>query len=127
MRLLFYNIRIQLADNGLVSIKTSYDSTSSMLFPVDQLLIAPYWDDIDMRKQGQLLYKVFINDSVVEQVSNFVAGHVTGFEASWALVARWEDVCSFRKSQCYNEGIGVSIGPAHFVCNVLYCSCTVSS
>ena len=103
-----YNSRTQLADNGLVAIKTPYDSTSSREFPVPQLLIAPYWNDIDMRKQGQLLYKMFSSGLVLEQVNEFVAGHVTGFEASWALVARWEDVCSLRADECSKQQIGVS-------------------
>ena len=108
------NTRVQLSDNGVVSIETPFASAGSKSFPVQQLLIAPYWDDIYMKKQGQILYKVFSSGSVLEQVSDFVASHVTDFEASWALVARWEDVCLYLDNDCLDNQIGVSERHAHF-------------
>ena len=116
-----YNARIQLSDNGVVVIGAPFKSArgSARPFPVAELLIAPYWDDIFMEDQGQLLYKVLSNGTVLDQISNFVAAHVTDFEASWALVARWEDVCLYGDSDCLNNQIGVSERRAHFVCKLL--------
>ena len=76
------------------------------------LVIAPYWDDIDMSEQGRITYVAAdgYNVSLVQEVSDFVASVVAGFKASWALVARWEDVCSYRDDDCIEKGDNVSAG-----------------
>ena len=63
-----------------------------------------------MRERGHATYMTTdsYNVSLLQEVSNFIAGVVSGFEALWALVARWEDVCSYNVDDCIEKGINVS-------------------
>lgn len=108
-------VLVQLAVNGFVAVQNTYKEPKARLFPVQQLLVAPYWDDIDMSIRGKLLYSVIgggDNSSVLEQVNDFVNDHAVNFVASWALVAKWTDVCSYGDDACINNKIGVSERPS---------------
>ena len=98
---------IQISSNGLISLGTSYTSFTPETFPISSKVIAPYWDDIDLRQQGQINYTLVTtqNDSVgsIALVNNFLASNISvSFSADWILVAQWIDVCPFGNSECTN-------------------------
>ena len=98
---------IQISSNGLISLGTSYTSYTPEAFPISSKVIAPYWDDIDLRQQGQINYTLVTtqNDSVgsIALVNNFLASNISvNFSADWILVAQWVDVCPYGNSDCTN-------------------------
>ena len=63
-------------------------------------IVAPYWDDVDIRLAGNISYEVHSrstnnprSDQLLDEVSGFV-GDSTGqsFQGSWMLVAEWKEV-----------------------------------
>ena len=75
-------------------------------------MIAPYWDDIDLRFKGLVLYAALIqgqeshlNNSLT--IFNIVNGYITDtvfngavFKASWILAVHWIETCPFGNSGC---------------------------
>ena len=67
-------------------------------------LVAPYWDDIDIRRDGNVFYEVHSTGDSVEfnnllsQVSNFITNETTSgevFTGTWMLIAQWDRVHSW--------------------------------
>ena len=95
----------QLSSNGLVSFNTSYTNHIPQLFPLhnpDLAVVAPYWDDIDLRDLGELRYQVVSGtSSVINQVNSFLTSHSgVAFNANWILWAYWYNVCPYTDSTC---------------------------
>ena len=75
-----------------------------MAFPISQVVISPYWDDIDLRGSGQVYYNSFTpeNDSdVLERVQTFLMRNQSiHFTAKSVVVIKWMDVCPFGNRFC---------------------------
>ena len=99
---------IQISSNGLISLGRSYVFPRPQTFPISSKVIAPYWTDIDLRKQGQINYTLVTthsNDTIgsITLVNNFLASNISvSFSADWILVAQWINVCPYRNSDCSN-------------------------
>ena len=87
--------------NGLLSFGDSYNSFSNQQFsPSDtRYLVAPFWDDVDIRGgNGDIYYQTYNNDSddskfFLDQVNGYLQTvRPTGFEATWMMVAFWDGV-----------------------------------
>lgn len=62
--------------------------------------MAPFWADVDIRKEGTVWYKVYSNedDPVVKMANRDVQTLVKDFktfEARWVLVATWDKVPNY--------------------------------
>ena len=94
-----------------MSFGVPYTVFNPQLFPIDTPVVAPFWDDIDLRGLGNMSYKIFnstANSNVIQQVNNFVSCEENlTFSADWILVVQWLNVCPFSNSQC--NGINVSV------------------
>ena len=94
-----------------MSFGVPYTAVSPKLFPIVTPVVAPFWDDIDLRGLGNISYNIFNSTSssnVIQQVNNFVSLEVNlTFSADWILVVQWLNVCPFSNSQC--NGINVSL------------------
>ena len=97
---------MQISSNGLISFGSQFTSFSPRLFPIDQQVIAPYWDDIILSSRGTIFYDSFNDQNglkVLKTVSNFINSvqwEPTQFEASSVVVVYWRDTCPFGDSRC---------------------------
>ena len=83
-------------------------------------VVAPYWDDIDLRIKGLVLYAALIQgqesrlnnshaifDVVNGYITNTVLKGASVFQASWILAVRWIDTCPFTNRLCLSVCINV--------------------
>ena len=106
--MLFYLYELQISSNGLISFGDSYLEYIRRLFPINEKVIAPYWDDIDLTGRGSIHYDSFntLNGSeVLRNVSAFINSVYRTpnmFEASSAVVVYWRDTCPIDDWLCSN-------------------------
>ena len=63
-------------------------------------VVAPYWDDVDLRRAGTISYEVHSmrgnnpgSNQLLDEVSGFVENSTgQSFQGSWMLVAEWKEV-----------------------------------
>ena len=108
-------IHMQISSNGLISFGSRFTSFVPQSFPISSNVIAPYWDDIDLRNKGVVRYTVVtrshptlsclldLTNDLIEELEN------VEFNATWVLVARWIDVCPFGDSSCFEVSIVICI------------------
>ena len=69
-------------------------------------LVAPFWDDIDLRSTGAVYYEVITTDnglSIINQVDTYLSNNQSiSFSADQILVAKWLNVCPFGNRLCSN-------------------------
>ena len=83
--------------NGLISFDTSYTSSSNRPFPgvvSNRYLIAPFWDDVDIRfNGGTISYEIHTTGEVLYSVSEYIQQRTgTNFEGYWMMVVFWDSV-----------------------------------
>ena len=69
----------------------------------DSFVLAPFWDEIDLRKAGNVFYEVhttFNNDSdslmLLSEVNEYIEWETADiFLGSWMLLVQWDDVHSY--------------------------------
>ena len=97
---------IQISSNGLISFGTSYTAFRPQTFPIPQRVVAPYWDDLDLRVKGEVRYTVITaanstQSHLLTTANEFISSvEDTEFTAEWMLVAYWVDVCPFGDQTC---------------------------
>ena len=70
-------------------------------------IISPYWDDIDLRVKGNILYESYDSDSpdILETISDFVTKNqnlLEIFDCKSAVVFFWSDVCPLINNNCFD-------------------------
>ena len=89
-----------MSNNGLFSFGGPFFNYSAVDFPIEESVVAPFWDDIDVREGGSIFYEIHSCTSfnarsleLLQHVSYFIS-EVEGvsFLGSWMLVGMWEDV-----------------------------------
>ena len=105
------SIHMQISSNGLISFGSRFRSYDPQSFPISFNVIAPYWNDIDLRIKGVVRYATFtrshptlsclldLTNDLIEELEN------VEFNATWLLVARWIDVCPINNNICLEVGI----------------------
>ena len=99
-------MNIQINTHGQISLGESYIHWTPETFPISNNVIAPYWTDIDTRKQGQINYIIVTKQTAdfvgsIALVNNYLASNVNvTFNADWILMAQWMEVCPFCDSNC---------------------------
>lgn len=93
---------LQIGTNGLLSFGSSYNSFSSQQFPgsffISSLyLVAPYWDDIDIRgDSGVISYEIHEDGYFLDLVNNFLQrSRPSSFVGTWMAVVSWDAVHPF--------------------------------
>ena len=85
---------------GLFSFGGPFFSYYAEAFPIEESVVAPFWDDIDVSEGGSIFYEMHSCTSfnarsleLLQRVSYFIS-EVQGvsFLGSWMLVGMWEDV-----------------------------------
>ena len=96
----------QIGTNGIFSFSAPFYSAVAVAFPsslstvANAYLVAPYWDDVDIRLAGNISYEVHSRSSnnpgssqLLDQISQFVEDSTgDSFQGDWMLIAEWEEV-----------------------------------
>ena len=96
----------QVSSNGLVSFGNPFNSSSPQTFPISMQVVAPYWDDIDLRTKGSVRFGIITDTHATLSclpglTSEFISSREgIPFQSSWVLVARWIDTCPFSDNDC---------------------------
>lgn len=119
----------QVGTNGIFAFSEPFYSPSARPFPggaPGAYVVAPYWNDIDIRRAGNISYEVHSrsvnnpgSNRLLDEVSGFVEDSTDqSFEGSWMLVAEWREVHQYphgdpTRSQFYPGTSLVSEGLRH--------------
>ena len=104
--LLLKFIYLQIGTNGIFSFSAPFYSAVAVAFPsslstvANAYLVAPYWDDVDIRLAGNISYEVHSRSSnnpgsnqLLDQISQFIEDSIgESFQGDWMLIAEWEEV-----------------------------------
>ena len=73
------------------------------------MVIAPYWDDIDLSTRGGVYYNSYNPENgiaTLEQINSFLKENKSiEFNAKSAIVFRWTDVCPYGDNNCSEVSI----------------------
>lgn len=101
---LFFNLYIQVSDNGIISLNDSFvddpqtpGSDFSQANGRGVVVIAPYWSDNDIRMSGTIRYETYetshpspLVQERLREISEFVSnGTGTTFSGVWMLLVEW--------------------------------------
>ena len=97
----------------------------------DALIVAPYWSNVDIRRQGRIYYRLIepgrstedLDMTLLSFVSGFIAAQqsdtAADFSATTMLVAQWRDVPPFEFPN--GEGVeGLPQSEAEFISQVTF-------
>ena len=96
----------QIGTNGVLSFDQPVYNAIPSLFPSDissihnVFIVAPFWDDVDIRHSGNIIYKIFTNDSgkndaidTMSLVNDYIQQQTgESFLGEWMLVVTWDSV-----------------------------------
>ena len=93
----------QVGTNGIFAFSEPFYAPLARPFPggaPGAYIVAPYWDDVDIRLAGNISYEVHSRSAnnpgsnrLLDEVSDFVEDSTgQSFEGSWMLVAEWREV-----------------------------------
>ena len=119
---------VQISTNGYFSFSEPFYEEVPEQFPgttadvIALYLVAPFWDNIDLRRRGNIFYEVHSLDSspsLLSQVSHFVSDGL--FSGTWMLVAQWDQVHPWPDGESevyrnYLASFGITSEAVSFVC-----------
>jgi len=101
---------VQVGDNGVISFTSPFTLFNPEPFPgfSNIHVVAPYWSDNDIRRQGSVIYEVFQfgdstigdSDSLLDTVSDFITENFNNdsepaFKGTYMILAEWREVHPF--------------------------------
>ena len=89
---------MQVSTNGLLSFRSPFTSFSSRPFPLlSSALIAPFWDDLNVRNGGQILFRLSDNDALLNRVGSTINDALDDdfFYPGLLFVATWDRIPEF--------------------------------
>ena len=90
------NLLMQVNTNGILSFRSTFTSSFIRTFPFfSSPLIAPYWDNFDLRRGGNLFYRQTSNVTLVQRVQNQlqdILPSANTFPPTRLFIATWERV-----------------------------------
>ena len=82
-----------------MSFGSSYTSYYSLVLPIDSIIVAPYWTDIDLSiGEGSLNYTVLLQSngsSYLDMMDRFLEGKGINTSLTMILVVQWLNVCHY--------------------------------
>ena len=80
-----------------MSFGSSYTAYSPQVLPIDPIIVAPYWTDIDLHNgEGSVNYTVLLQSngsSYINMVDRFLKEREIAISSTMILVAQWFSVC----------------------------------
>ena len=88
---------MQVSTNGVLSFRNSFTNFISRPFPRStNVLIAPFWDDSDVRNGGQVLFRLSDNDALLNQVGSTINDALDDdFSPGLLFIATWSRIPEF--------------------------------
>ena len=116
----FYNAYclLQVNANGVISLRKGFDDFNSRPFPLftDDILIAPFWDDINIEITGQIFYR-FSNDSSLLTLFQSYINDSSDFSPVSLFIATWD-----RVAQLDGDSSVVRVMPSSLLTGILHAS-----
>ncbi|XP_028332624.1 alpha-tectorin isoform X2 [Gouania willdenowi] len=88
--------------NGHITFNVSRSYTQPTRFPLNRSedIIAPFWTDLDNRRNGQVYYNQYTSGSILQQATRDINSYFPNihFTANWVLVATWYQVAYYPTS-----------------------------
>lgn len=83
--------------NGILSFRTGFTDFNPVNFPLssnrDDILIAPFWDDVNINVAGDIFYRFTTNQSLLDEVGgNISKAFEVVFKPVMLFVATWNEV-----------------------------------
>lgn len=95
-----YGLKVN--QNGHLTFTSSRSSYTPVRFPVngDRDFIAPFWTDLDNRRNGHVYYKQFTNGSVLQRATQDINTYFPGlnFNADFVFIATWYEIAYYPTS-----------------------------
>lgn len=87
---------MQVNANGVISFREPFQSHNPREFPLETMtvLIAPFWDDINIMRAGQIFFRICNNQDLLFQVGLRIADF-DNFDPSVLFIATWNEVTEF--------------------------------
>ena len=93
-----FSTPMQVNTNGPLSFRSPFTDFSPRPFPLiseNDILIAPFWDDIFIIRAGEIYYRFSVDPSLLEEVGgNISDAFSTSFIPSQLFVATWDRVAA---------------------------------
>ncbi|XP_067934148.1 uncharacterized protein [Watersipora subatra] len=111
----------RVCSNGLISLDEAYKSFTTKPFPLRKSrrsapLICPFWTDVDLTYTGDLWIRETTDPGLLQRASREVrdaykSADDTAYNATWMLVATWENVLPFiHPVSNYKQIVGFDAG-----------------
>ena len=93
----------------MINFESNYTDYVPSFFPINDTVISPYWDDIDLSSTGGIHFESYAYDSddhesenLLTSVSQFInnLNSEERFEAISAVVIYWLNVCPYGRQDC---------------------------
>ncbi|RNA08668.1 sushi domain-containing 2-like [Brachionus plicatilis] len=88
--------------NGLISFKNGISSFTPIPFPIYNVTgVAPFWNDIDTRKGGDIFFRSVTDFNTLNQIGSDIRSSFSdfaNFRPSWALIVTWFQVAQYSQS-----------------------------
>ena len=93
---------VQVNTNGILSFRQPFSSSFIRQFPLFTVpLIAPYWENFDLRRGGNIFYRQTSNTTLLQRVRNQLQKSFPSagdFSPTRLFIATWERVPGFLQS-----------------------------
>lgn len=103
---------MQVNENGVLSFRRNFTVSSTTPFPrAGDILIAPFWEDVDITISGDIFYEAFtLSPSNVSSIDFIRILFVTPtFNPTSLFVATWDDVAQLGGSTLFVRGQATKI------------------
>lgn len=102
MTLMFF-YSLQVSTNGLLSFRFPFTDFTPEVFPLCRFqaiqVIAPFWDDSDVRNGGQVYHRFSTDQQLLDQISvNISDAFGSEFSPMVAFIATWDRIPQFVQS-----------------------------
>ena len=91
----------------MLSFESVFDDFTPEMFPLaarrDDHIIAPFWDDVDFRKFGQVLFRLTSFEALLNEVGKTINDAFnTTFSPTSLFIATWDGVPAFSETGTSN-------------------------
>jgi len=101
---------VQVNTNGILSFRQPFSSSFIRQFPLPTVpLIAPYWENFDLRRGGNIFYRQTSNTTLLQRVQNQLQElfpSADDFSPTRLFIATWEQVPEFLRNF---DSVGISV------------------
>lgn len=98
---MFFNLILQVNDNGILSFLTDIPSFLNIQFPLEYPVIAPLYTNVDNRKSGDIYYRETQDPDVLAKVSNNIRklypNLAAEFTAKSLFIVTWLNVGYYKQ------------------------------